>query len=58
MITTLFLEIACGTSKSDHAASAARFRSTIRREEADTSIADAVSNALRVRHTVSMVNPR
>ena len=44
--------------KANHAASAARFRSTMRREEAETSIADAVSNELRVRDTVSMVNPR
>ena len=40
------------------AAKAARFRSTMRREEGETSIADAASNEVRVRDTVSTVNPR
>jgi hypothetical protein len=30
----------------------------MRREEAETSIVDVVSNEVRVRDTVSMVNPR
>jgi hypothetical protein len=56
---TLVLEVANRDQRAcDHAASAARFRNTMRREQAETSIAEAVSSEVRVRHTVSMVNPR